>query len=838
MVKGNWKLIARKVLVVLLALFLIFITVSAVTISFFRDEIVELAWKKVQSNISSKTNVSSIDLSFWASFPMMSVEFSDMYVENAFADDTLLFAKQVYLSFDVWDAWNGKYEVNKLVVKGGALQLVDEQRRGKNWSVFKQNEGANDSLSVYLKKLVFENMQTYYKNEESKFEQRLWVNHTVLKGDFSADQIDLAVDFKGRSKYFKVDHNEWVARQDIGVSGNVNYDRGNQHLTFTDTDLQIAESNLHLEGWLNFSKSECDAKLETADMESADLLASIPEFMRALANQYQPKGSLSLKVEAKGKFSNLNIDGWVNWKEGSLVEPLSSLAMNNVNMELIYGKRGTKDWVEVKSLNAELGGGSWNVTGRLDNLASPIIASHVKVEAQLSDLKEYLKWDTLEIASGLVKMEADLGGDAAILSDSTIDWTQIRAAGNLQIENGELKLKAAEKVITGLSGQFHLFEQSAAVDQLKFNLGENDFAIIGQFDNLIPFWFKPSEMLKARINIKSNSINADELLSNENSQAFHFAFPRVEWEGGCHIGQFKFRDFVSNNIKLQARGSENSLNISQLELEMANGACTGNLALNKTMDNKWQLTSQSSLRNADIQALFSMFHDFGQTVVKSDQIQGKMNANTDLKMTLESDFKVIRSSIDLVSDVSLNNGNIQNLAWLNEVADYIKKNRWIAPLVDEDLLAARLSNVEFTELKNIISLQEDVLEIPWMQINTSAFNMNMKAVHHLNVEMEYLFGIQVADLLMRDASQHPKADGKKIFILMKGPVDNVKFSVENEPEEVVFSGSQEEQKLKWLDRMRAKRKDKKLDRLKSTDVNDSKNNQQPPSKKRKRNRRK
>jgi AsmA-like C-terminal region len=528
----------------------------------------------------------------------------------------------------------------------------------------------------------------------------------------------------------------------------------------------------------------------------------------------------------------------VNWKKGSLVEPLSSLAMNDVNMELIYGKRGAKDWVEVKSLNAALGGGQWNVTGRLDNLASPIIASHVKVEAQLADLKEYLKWDTLEIANGLVKLEADLGGDAAILSDSTIDWTQIQASGNVQIENAELKLKAADRVISGLSGQFRLFEQSAGVDQLKFNIGGNDFAITGQFDNLIPFWFKPSEILKAKINIESNSINADDLISAENSRAVHFAVPRLEWEGSCHIGQFKFKDFVSNNIQLQAGGNENSLKISQLDLQMANGNCTGSLALNRTEENNWQLISQSSLHNADIQSLFAMFHDFGQKVVKSEQIHGRVNAETDLKMTLESDFKVIRSSIDLVSDVSLTNGNIKNLEWLNEVADYIKKNRWIAPLVDEDLLASRLSNVEFTELKNIISLQEDVLEIPWMQINTSAFNMSMKAIHHLNVEMEYLFGIQVADLLMRDASQQPKADGKKIFILMKGPVDNVKFSVENEPEEVVFSGSQEEQKLKWLDRMRAKRKDKKMERMKSTDVQDPEATQSPSSKKRKRNRRK
>lgn len=836
MVKGNWKLIARRVSIVLLASFLVFVTVSAVTVSLFRDEIVGLAWKKVQSNIRSKTNISAIDLSFWSSFPMVSIELKDMYVENAFADDTLLFAKQVYLSFDVWDAWNGKYEVKKLMVKGGAIQLEEEKKRGKNWMVFNASESSNDSLAVHLKKMVFEDIQASYKNEESKFEQRLYIAKTVLKGDFSADQIDLGIDFTGRSKYFKVNHNEWIARQDLGISGNVHFDRASQHLTFTDTDLQIAASSMHLEGWLNFNQDECDAQLVTDEMESADLLASIPEFMRALANQYQPKGTLSLKVDAKGKFANLNIDGWVNWKEGSLVEPNSSLAMENVNMELIYGKRGSMDWVEVKNLNANLGGGHWMVSGRLDNLASPMISSHVKVEAELSDLRDYLKWDTLEVASGLVKLEADLGGDAAILADSTIDWTKIQAAGNLQIENGEIKLMGAEKSLQGVFGQFRLFEQSAAIDQLKFKLGENDFNIVGQLNNLVPFWFKSTEILKANINLEASSFTVDDFLSEDQAHAIYFAAPRLEWEGNCHIGQFKFKDFVSTNLQLKASGSENSLKIEQLELATAEGVCTGNLFLNRTDDDKWQLTSKSSIRNADIQKFFAMFHDFGQTVVKTEQISGRLNAETDLKMNLESNFKVIRPSIDLVCDLSLTNGGIRNLEWLREVADYIKKNRWIAPLVDEDLLAARLADVQFTELKNIISLQEDVLEIPWMQINTSAFNMNMRALHHLNVEMEYLFGIQVADLLMRDPSQHPKEDGKKIFVLMKGPVDNVKFSVESEPEEIEFSGTQEEQKVKWLDRMRAKRKDRKMEKANSSNAEETLPSKGSYKKKRKKNR--
>ena len=125
-------------------------------------------------------------------------------------------------------------------------------------------------------------------------------------------------------------------------------------------------------------------------------------------------------------------------------------------------------------------------------------------------------------------------------------------------------------------------------------------------------------------------------------------------------------------------------------------------------------------------------------------------------------------------------------------------------MIDEDLLAQRLSNVQFTKLKNIISLSDEVLEIPWMEINTSAFNMVMRATHHFNVELSYLFGIQVSDLLLRDPSQKPKEDGKKMYILMKGPPDALVFSVEREPEDFVFNANAEEQKIKWKERLKSK----------------------------------
>jgi hypothetical protein len=69
--------------------------------------------------------------------------------------------------------------------------------------------------------------------------------------------------------------------------------------------------------------------------------------------------------------------------------------------------------------------------------------------------------------------------------------------------------------------------------------------------------------------------------------------------------------------------------------------------------------------------------------------------------------------------------------------------------------------------------------------------------------MDYLMGFHVRDLLLRDPNQAPAEDGKKFFISMKGPVNNLQFSVENDKEwKALFDDSapqRDRSVRKWLD---------------------------------------
>ncbi len=87
--------------------------VIAVTV--YEDEIVKFALQSVQGNLKTKSSIREADLTLWNNFPSVSIRFKDIYVEeNSKARDTLLFAKELYLSFDIVDLFSGKYNIDEI----------------------------------------------------------------------------------------------------------------------------------------------------------------------------------------------------------------------------------------------------------------------------------------------------------------------------------------------------------------------------------------------------------------------------------------------------------------------------------------------------------------------------------------------------------------------------------------------------------------------------------------------------------------------------------------------------------------------------------------------------
>jgi hypothetical protein len=83
-----------------------------------RDKIVDKVVTELNKNLNTPIKVSSIELTFWGSFPRLSVDFNDLYIrdalEKAKETDTLFFSERVRLKFNPLDLIKKDYKVKKI----------------------------------------------------------------------------------------------------------------------------------------------------------------------------------------------------------------------------------------------------------------------------------------------------------------------------------------------------------------------------------------------------------------------------------------------------------------------------------------------------------------------------------------------------------------------------------------------------------------------------------------------------------------------------------------------------------------------------------------------------
>ena len=86
---------------------------------FYSDNIERSVAKTIQSNLKSKVNLSDVEFTLWEHFPHASVQFNNIlaFEGEGFDNDTLLYAKEVFVDLNIIDIISKKYNNIEVLVK-------------------------------------------------------------------------------------------------------------------------------------------------------------------------------------------------------------------------------------------------------------------------------------------------------------------------------------------------------------------------------------------------------------------------------------------------------------------------------------------------------------------------------------------------------------------------------------------------------------------------------------------------------------------------------------------------------------------------------------------------
>jgi uncharacterized protein involved in outer membrane biogenesis len=167
----------------------------------YEDEVKSAILSKLnaQLNAEVKINPSDINITILKSFPDCSIEFKDALMMEAIKikeRDTLLFAKQINLYFNIIDLWNKKYNIKKIKIDRARVKIAITETGSSNYIFWKklnnQSIKTNDTLSFKLNLITIKNSMLFYNDKQQQFRTEIAINQIDLKGNFTETDFELS----------------------------------------------------------------------------------------------------------------------------------------------------------------------------------------------------------------------------------------------------------------------------------------------------------------------------------------------------------------------------------------------------------------------------------------------------------------------------------------------------------------------------------------------------------------------------------------------------------------------------------------------------------------------
>jgi hypothetical protein len=222
-----------------------------------------------------------------------------------------------------------------------------------------------------------------------------------------------------------------------------------------------------------------------------------------------------------------------------------------------------------------------------------------------------------------------------------------------------------------------------------------------------------------------------------------------------------------------------SLRIIFAKAQLFDGEATVSGQL-KTANNNYVLGLSGSAEGFLCSELFRANENFGQELLRAEHIEGRGEVSGRMNLVWDNKGRWDSNSFDAELHASISNGRLRNLEVFDEIADYLKENRLIAPLVDPEDLRRRLSDVNFDYVETPVSVSMSSVSLPFTNILSSAMNVSLEGDQTFNGSINYSLGFALRDL--RDNKQGEFGNiqddglGNMFFLGMDGTLDEPIYS--------------------------------------------------------------
>lgn len=845
-----WKRIIR-IFAWTTGVFLFCIVTLLVLTWVYQDDVKGYVRDELNKRINTQVIIdpANIDITLIRSFPDVSVEFKDIAALDAVKSknrDTLFHAGKISLAFNILDLFHANYSIHNITMKNAVVKMWVDEKGRDNFHFLKEDTTAKSSDSSHvafaLDEILLQNVSFSYDDRKAKNNYSLQLNKVSFTGDFGTEKYEFGTDADFAVNKLQVGDASYFT----GNKGSLDLVMEIDHTTGTYlvrtgklklSDLQLAVSGNAKETGKNYAL-DLAVKGEEIDLPAA--LSLLPASYHENVEGFESTGEFYIDAAIKGMYGDSVlpvVNAQFGLKPGaSIGRKNSSVRLSDVSLKGLFTNEKGKERLEISSFNITAAKSKFQGSFSMNGFSRPSYATKLSGRIDLGEMQDIMRLDTIEAVSGTMAVSFEGSGKPTASVPTVTDFRTFKTSGLVSLMHVSLKLKNAQEAVDSINGKMSFDGNNVGISSFTARTRESDIVVNGNVRNLLGYLFTDKEVLDISGDLSSKNLDMDRILADEggsessSDSSYRLVFSkRLRLNLNTAVKHLTFRRFVADDLSGKIALSKQRLIIDPVSFHAMDGSFTGSGMIDGSQNDSLLITCNADINSVNISKLFWQLENFGQEgedeVITDKNVKGVLTSQVNFASVWGNDLNINQKKIYTDADVTISQGELNDFKPLEVLSRFIKL---------EDL-----KNIKFKTLSNHIEIKNRIIDIPKMQINSSAINITMSGKHDFDNMVDYHFIVDLDELRAKKAKAARKENSEfgeeiddgghrtRLFISMKGPIDDPDISYDRKGaiQQLKEDLKQEKQDLKkilhdefgWFNKDEKDKSKDKEDRKKEAD---------------------
>lgn len=735
-----------KKIVIIVGVVLVLIVGTLIAAPYlFKGKIKELVLKSVNENLNAKVAFNDVNLSFFSSFPQVSLKLEDLSVINIapFENDTLTFVKILTLEMPIKELFKSDGEaisISGISIEEAYLSLKSNKNGDVNYDIMKPStdEKSNEKAMVFdIKKYEITNSTIKYLDEASNMVVEINDFNHSGSGDLSAEESKLETKSSAKLS-FLFDGVNYFKNSEIVLDALIGIDLKTNTYSFLKNEAVISGLPLVFDGSVQLLENEQQVNInfKTPSSSFKNFLAIMPKEYSSKIEDVKTEGDFTVNGNIKGVNSDVRIPGFeinIASDNASFKYPNLPKGVNDITIKtFIKNETGlTKDtYINIDALNFRIDQDVFKSSAHIVNLTTnPIVDAVLKGTINLANLSNAYPVKLEKKLSGILKMDVTTNFDMEAVEKS--NYSRIKTNGDISLSNFIYNSKEFNAPFNISKALVNFSPAKIMLKQFNATTGKTDINATGTLQDVIGFVVS-DKLLKGNFNVSSNVFSVNDFMSNEVVE---------KTESNTIKSPLKIPSFLDCTISATA----NTVLYDNLTLKNVNGVMVikdeavalqqvksslfgGTLNLEGNVSTKYETPKFNlnlGINTFDIAESFKGMELLTALAPIATIIQGKLNTTLNFSGNLDQDFTPVLTSVsgDALAEILSDKLNVTSSPLLTSLTSQLKF-----------LDAAKL---DLSNIKTKISFENGRVNVKPFTVKYKDIEITISGNHGFDKTMDY-----------------------------------------------------------------------------------------------------